>query len=122
MTFWIKVSLDDYSVLNPVNAVRWEPVRVMIKNCIVTDFTFSQQADVHYNLYTPVVYIPMSTFTEVDQAGFIKTGSSCGYTVTYTPKWRNYWGTVIDLPSFIIWNPTDFRFEVQSSDLIDLTN
>jgi hypothetical protein len=33
ITFWIKVSLDNYSVLNPVNAVRWEPVNIRLKNC-----------------------------------------------------------------------------------------
>lgn len=26
VTFWVKVSLDNYSILNPINAVRWEPV------------------------------------------------------------------------------------------------
>lgn len=65
----------------------------------------------------------MTQFTEVNDANYLKAGqTSCGYPVTYSAQWKNFYGTVIDLPSFIIWNPTNFRFEVQSSNGIDLTN
>jgi hypothetical protein len=57
VTFWVKVSLDDYATLNPYTAVRWEPIKIRLKNCIVTDFTFPAVADVTYTLYTPVIYI-----------------------------------------------------------------
>ena len=122
MTFYLKVSLDNYSILNPVNAVRWEPIRIRLKNCIVSDFTFPTVSDVQYTLYTPVIYIQMTQFTEAPLAGFVKTGTTCGYTVTYTVLWRNYYDTVIPLPPFITWNAALFRFEVYSKDPADLTN
>lgn len=123
VTFWVKVSLSDYSTLNPVNDVRWEPIQIMLKNCQVTDFTFPAVADVTYCIYTPVTHILMTQFTEVDQAGFIKPAmTSCGYAITYTAKWRDYYDTVIALPPFVTWNPTDFRYEVFSQDVNDLTD
>jgi hypothetical protein len=122
VTFWIKVSLDNYANVYPVNAVQWQPIQIMLQNCQVTDFTFPAQANVNYIVYTPIIYVPMSHFAEIDQAGFIRTGSSCGYSISYTVTWQNYWGTAISLPSFISWNPTLFRFEIQSSDAIDFSS
>lgn len=31
--FYLHVSLDNYVILNPVNAVRWEPIPINLKNC-----------------------------------------------------------------------------------------
>ena len=76
----------------------------------------------NYNIYTPIIYIPMPAFTEVNDPSYIKTGTSCGYAITYTTKWKDYWGTVINLPSFIQWNAANFRYEVQSNDPADLTH
>jgi hypothetical protein len=46
----------------------------------------------------------MTQFAEAPLAGFIKTGDNCGYAVTYTALWRDYYDTVIPLPPFITWN------------------
>lgn len=111
-TFYVKVSLKDYSTLYP-ETVRWEPIRIWIKNCQITDMTFSAIADVNYILYTPWVHIQMTEFTHVMVPDLIKSpATDCGYTVTYTPTWRNYFGTSIPLPTFINWNDVDFRFEI----------
>ncbi len=111
-TFYVRVSLDNYSILNPVNDVRWEPIRVNLQNCQITDLTFSAVADVPYNVYTPIVYIPLVRFTEVNNGLFKVAGSTCGYTVSYTAKWRDFYDTVIPLPTWIVWNPTNFRYEI----------
>ena len=121
-TFYVRVSLDNYSILNPVNDVRWEPIRINLKNCQITDFTFAAIADVPYNVYTPVIYIPMTRFTEVNNGLFKTAGPTCGYTVTYTVIWRDFYDTVIPLPSWIIWKPTEFRYEVYTDDPKDINN
>jgi hypothetical protein len=51
------------------------------------------------------------TETSINNAR-LATPLTCGYSVTYTVKWRNYYETKIPLPDWIIWNPTDFRYEV----------
>lgn len=48
------------------------------------------------------------------------SGPGCGYEITYEATWRDYYNTVIPLPSFIIFNYEDFRFEIYSDDTIDL--
>lgn len=39
-TYWVYVTLDNYSVLNPIADVAWVPVWIRLKNCQITDFTF----------------------------------------------------------------------------------
>ena len=111
--FYLRVSLEDYVILNPVNAVRWEPIPINLHNCQISDFTFPAVADVNYNVYTPIIYIIMTQFTETSISNpRVSSPATCGYTVTYTVKWRNYYDTVIPLPPWIVWNPVNFRYEV----------
>ena len=62
--FYLKVRLNDYEILNPVNAVRWEPIPINLKNCQIGDFNFAAISTVKYNVYTPVIWIQMVRFTE----------------------------------------------------------
>jgi hypothetical protein len=97
--FYLVVSLDDYRILNPVTAVRAEPIPINLHNCQISDFTFPAVADVTYNVYTPIIHILMTQFTETSISNpRAATPSTCGYTVTYTVKWRNFYDTAIDLP------------------------
>ena len=122
ITFYVRISLDNYAILNPVNDVRWEQIRVNLQNCQITDFTFSAVSDVPYNVYTPIIHIPLVQFTEVNNGLFKVAGPSCGYTVTYTARWRNFYDTVIPLPTWIVWNGIDFRYEIYTDDPKDIDN
>lgn len=51
-----------------------------------------------------------------------KVGSTCGYTVTYSVKWRNFFDTTIPLPPWIVWKPTEFRYEVYTNDPKDINH
>ncbi len=119
--FYLRVSLSDYEILNPDNCVRWQSIPLNLKSCRIGDFSFASIADVTYNVYTPVIYINMVRFTE---SGSInpKVGSTCGYTVTYSVKWRNFFDTTIPLPPWIVWKPTEFRYEVYTNDPKDINH
>jgi hypothetical protein len=39
-TYWVYVTLDNYSVLNPIADVAWVPVQIRLKNCQILDFDF----------------------------------------------------------------------------------
>jgi len=118
--FYLQVSLDNYAILNPVDAVRWEPVPINLKNCQIGDLTFSAVADVYYNVYTPIIYIQMAQFTEASVTYPKSPATTCGYTQTYTTKWRDFYDTTIPLPNWIVWNPTAFRYEVQTNDPLNI--
>ena len=44
----------------------------------------------------------------------------CEYTLSYTPTWKTFYDTEIDLPSFITWNESERRFEIYSEDPDDI--
>lgn len=119
--FYLRVSLVDYEILNPVNCVQWQPIPIFLHSCRITDFSFTQVADVTYHVYTPVIYINMAAFTET-AATFPKTGTKCNYTITYTQKWRDFYDTVIPLPPWIKWNQAAFRYEVYTNDPLDINH
>jgi len=123
------VSLDDYRILNPVTSVRAEPIPINLHNCQISDFSFPVVADVYYNVYTPIIHILMTQFTETTISNpRVATPSTCGYTVTYTVKWRDFFGTALDLPknsagvNWITWNPAAFRYEVYTDDPKDINH
>ena len=117
----MRVSLADYEILNPDNCVRWQEIPLNLKSCRIGDFSFAAIADVTYHVYIPVIHINLVQFTESGSVN-PKTGSTCGYTVTYATKWRNFYDTIIPLPPWIVWNPTQFRYEVYTNDPKDINN
>ena len=66
----------------------------------------------------------MTSFTEVSNNRRAATPTTCGYTVTYTVMWRDFYGSIIPLSQapFIVWNPVNFRYEVYSNDPLDINN
>jgi hypothetical protein len=118
---YLVVSLDDYRILNPVTAVRVQPIQINLHNCQISDFDFPTLDPVLYNVYTPIIHILMTQFTETSVSNpRVSSPTTCGYTVTYTAKWRDFYDTVISLPEWITWNPTDFRYEVYTDDPLDI--
>ena len=75
-----------------------------------------------YNIYTPVEYKSYLPFTQVHVAGTEKPpASDCGYTLDYTAQWRTYYNTLIALPTFIVWDHANLRFEIQTDNVSDLS-
>ena len=122
VTFYVRVILVDYYAVYPQYAIWYEPFRFRLKNCQVASYSWASVADVSYNVYTPVYWIDVPEFTQVpDDTTFSRSASErCGYTLTYTASWLNFYDTVIDLPPFITWNESDRRFEVYSADPDDI--
>jgi hypothetical protein len=119
--FYLRVSLDDYVILNPVNDVRWEPIPINLHNCQISDFFFPTIADWNYNVYTPIIYIEMTRFTESSISNpHASSPSTCNYPVTYTVRWKDFFDTAIPLPNWIVWKPTEFRYEVQTDDPLNV--
>ena len=115
VTYYIKATLDDYLVLYETEATQWIPFIVNIFNCQVTGYSFPTFTDPIYNVYTPIYWIEMTAFTEV--------GTSCGWPITYTVKWKDFYETELPLTdtNFVEWNEPDFRFEVQTDDVTHIT-
>jgi len=81
----------------------------------------------------------MTHFTQVvderDTLAYVDSSvdgyNTCDYTITYTATWRNFYGTVLPLPTFVTWNNDGsgdddsaggvFRFEIQSNNTMDLS-
>jgi hypothetical protein len=121
INFYLVVTLDDYVILNPVIATHVQTVPINLHNCQITDFTFPTLSAVEYNVYTPIIHILMTRFTETSRSNPRPSSpTTCGYAVTYTVKWRDFYDTVIPLPPWIVWNPTAFRYEVQTDDPNDI--
>jgi hypothetical protein len=66
VTYWVRVGLLKYENVFPEETVRWEPVKINMMNCQITDFTLVAVADVTYCIHQPVIYIDMTAFTEVN--------------------------------------------------------
>ena len=116
--YYIKVTFDDHTN----SYVHYEPITVNIRTCVILSMTTSGDTTHSYNIYTPVEYLTYSLFTQTHQGGTERSsGQVCGYTINYSAKFLTYFGTVIDLPSFIVWNHADLRFEIQSNDPTDIT-
>lgn len=124
VTYYLKVSLDDYVVDYEKygHVVYYNQFKVNMKNCQVTGFNKDNDQTYNYILYTPVIKKPYTAFTDIAQAGTIRTGSNCGYTVNYKVEWETYWGTRITIPTFIEWYEGSTTFWIQSDDTIDLTD
>jgi hypothetical protein len=116
-----------YDYPDPSMAFLYDTITLNIRNCMVDSFTKpAQPADIFYNVHTPVWWEPFGPFVSVPDAATLRTPAvACGYTITYTRLWHNYWDTIIELPDFIIWNGDDERFEIYTDDpgwISDLMN
>ena len=128
-TFYIKVMLDDYYLLYP-ETIHYDSFRVMLKNCQVADFSegsmsqlgFGANSQITYNVYTPVYWIYLPEVTQVLESSspYRSSAQQCGYTLTYTPTWKTFYDTQIDLPPFVTWNESERRFEIYSEDPNDI--
>lgn len=79
-----------------------------------------------YNVYTPVIYIPMTAFGEVSNNRRVSSPSTCGYTVTYTVMVQDWYLTRVPLGvpdhlPWIKWNAVNFRYEIQTNDPLDIS-
>ena len=63
--YYLRVSLDDYRILNPDEVIHFEPFTINLKNCQVDDLVTVPVADIPYNVYTPIVEIPITEFVQV---------------------------------------------------------
>ena len=54
ITYYVKVTLDDYVYRYPDEAVYYESFTVNLKNCQVSSYTKDVDASYYYNIYTPV--------------------------------------------------------------------
>ena len=58
-----------------------------------------------YNLGSGTLTVTYNTFTQVPDATTLPGGSTdCGYLLTYTAKYRTFFDTLVELPSFIVWD------------------
>ena len=135
VTYYIKVTLDDYVYRYPEEAVYYESFTVDMRNCQVSSFWIQNQ---EYILYTPVEKYPYPQWTSVAAAGTDThlgvTGAAGGvncvnYPITFTVKWINYYETKLDISDLqgnLVWNQAGSgvhdapSFWFQSDDLIDL--
>lgn len=74
-----------------------------MKNCQIASFTKDAAGAVSYILYTPVVKYPYTAWTDVAEAGTARSGSSCGYGITYSTLWRDFYDTTLPLPTMVNW-------------------
>jgi hypothetical protein len=85
------------------------------------DFYFPNVADRLYDVYTPIIHIEMTEFTELSISNpHPSSQSTCNYPVTYTVKWRDFFDTTIPLPPWIVWNPVEFRYEIYTDDPLNI--
>jgi hypothetical protein len=61
--------MDDYEVNYASNCIRFQPFKINIRGCRITDLTFNTIPNVTYNVYTPEHYAYSREFTQVIQAG-----------------------------------------------------
>jgi len=115
VAYHVRVQLDDYVDDYPDEVVHFEPFNINIKNCQIHDFVTVAVPLTTYNVYTPVVYIPITEFVQDADDAYLN-GAECGYTLTYTARWFTYWGTRIELPPWIVWDQNNWRFEVYTDD------
>lgn len=122
VTMYVRVILVDYYAVYPQYAIWYEEFRYQLKNCQVESFTWTSIADIAYNVYTPVYHVDIPEFTQVpDDTTYSRSVyDRCGYDITYTASWLNFYDTVIDLPPFILWSEADRRFEIYSADPDDI--
>lgn len=123
VVYYIKATLDDYIILYPTEATLWVPFNLQIINCQVTDYNFpAVSVPTLYNIYTPIYWIPMTTFTEVVATDPLSR-TSCGYTITYTVQWEDFYETSLAVAdtNFVTWNASDFRYEIRSDDVTHIT-
>lgn len=77
-----------------------------------------------YILYTPVIKLPYTAWTDNAQGGYIRTGSRCmdnGYVLDYSVKWRNFYDTTLTIPTMVNWKwPVDglHEFWIYSDDTV----
>ena len=110
--YYVKIELDDY-VLDYEkygHVVMYNSVLVNMKNCQVLSFNKDADQSYNYILYTPVHKYPYTAFTDNAQAGYIQSGSNCGYTLNYKVEWETYYGTRITIPTFIEWYELTTQF------------
>ena len=62
-------------------------------------------ATLTYNVYTPVEIVTYTGPDAIAEASTLRSpATDCGYPVDFTAKWRTFAGTLINLPSFIVWD------------------
>ena len=66
----------------------------------------------------------MTAFNEVVDPADPLGRTSCGYTITYTTQWVDFYGTTLTIAdtNFVTWNAGDFRYEVRSDDIRHITD
>ena len=98
---------------HPTADAYFESLTINMRACEIQSMTTSGDSSHTYNIYTPVEYVSYSAFTQTHVTGTERSASAvCGYTIDYTAMWRTYYNTVISLPSFIVWNHANLRFEI----------
>ena len=106
VTYYLKVTLldyqDDYSD-GDEEAIYYEAFLLNMKNCQVTSFTKDADFTQSYVLYTPVEKIPYTAWVDVAAVGTTNGASNCGYTVSYSVKWKNFYETELTLPTMVNW-------------------
>lgn len=107
MTYYLKVTLDDYvDDYGDDEATYFESFRLDMMNCQVTSFNKDSDGALTYILYTPVEKFPYTEWTDNAQASYIRTGANCmdnGYVLDYSVKWRDFYDTTLEIPTMINW-------------------
>ena len=86
VTYYLRTTLDNYVYRYPVEAQRYESMKLNMRNCIVESFNIANWVrPQRYILYTPVEKYPYTQWTQQPLTGTAKTASptTCGYTINY---------------------------------------